>query len=160
LPPCPIAIHQFVIRKRAQTLHWLQCFLVLHFRECFGCGRADCSAPEAWHATWLHVYKGAGNLHIRNLHIRNLHIHMRARAGGRAGAGGRARVCVCVQARARAGYIFGPKPGLGAGMIPISKPMGGLGKNGSHSQGQGQLLRNNQIRGRMVASPFAGCIVC
>ena len=125
LPPCPIAIHQFVISKRAQTLHWLQCFLVLHFRECFGCGRADCSAPEAWHATWLHVYKGAGNLHIRNLHIRNLHIHMRARAGGRAGG----RVCAGVRARVTS---LGPSPY--AGMIPISKLMGGLGKNGSHSR--------------------------
>jgi len=135
LPPCPIAIHQFVISKRAQTLHWLQCFLVWHFPECFGCGRTDCSAPEAWHAPWLHVYKGAGNLHIPNLHIPNLHIHTCARARAGVCAGGPACVCahvrrrVCVRRRTRTGYIFGPKPGLGAGMIPIRR-------------GRGQLLRN------------------
>jgi len=63
----------------------------------------------------------------------------RARAGAGAGAGKRVRVRV-----ASAGPGAGP----------------GAGENGSHLQGRGQLLRNTQACRRMVASPFAGCIVC
>lgn len=64
-----------------------------------------------------------------------------ARAGVRAQARACVRVCVRV---ASAGPGAGP----------------GAGENGSHLQGRGQLLRNTQACRRMVASPFAGCIVC
>lgn len=66
---------------------------------------------------------------------------MRARAGAGAGAGACARVRMCAGAGVCAGVCAGVRarvtslgPSPYAEMIPIPKPMGGLGKNDSHSQ--------------------------